>query len=106
VRGGLVRSRAQGMVDLDRQMRAEPVRAGLAAVRERRRGLAARDAPAQFGRDPAADAPLYGLLADAERLGQRAQRPARLAQRGQCGREQVAAPRGAQLTQPVGLPLR
>jgi len=100
VRGRLMRGRAQRTVDLDRQVRTKPVRAGLASVRERRRGLAVRHVAPQLGRDPAADTPLHGLLADAERLGQRAQRPACLAQGGQRRRQQLAAPRRAELAQP------
>ena len=92
----------QRMVDLDRQVRAEPVArwphggAGTAAAARSRSPAAAQLA----GREPAADAPLHGLLADAEGLGQRAQRPARLAERGQRGRQQLAVPRRAQLAQP------
>src|SRR6516162_906668 len=53
VRGGLVRGRAQRVVDLDRQVRTVPVRAGLTPVRERRWGLAVRHVATQLSRDPA-----------------------------------------------------
>ena len=116
-RRGLVRRRPQRLVDLDRQVRAQPLGAGLAAVREGRRRRvpghratrrtarrraacrAARRAARRTG-DPPPDAALHRLLADPEGLGQRAQRPARLAKRGQRGRQHLGVPRGTQLAQP------
>jgi hypothetical protein len=98
--GSPVRRGPQRTVDLDRQVRAVPVRAGHPSLREGRGRLAAGHLTAQGGGDPTADPGLHRLPADAERFGQRPQRPARLAQRGQRGRQQLAAPGGAQLAQP------
>ena len=95
-----MRGRAQRVVDLDRQVRAEPGRTGHPPVRERRRRFAAHVLP-QLGGHPAADARLHRLLADAQGLGQRAQRPARLGERRQRRRQQLAAPRRPQLPQPA-----
>ena len=60
---------------------------------------------AQLGRSPATDPGLHRLPADAERVGERAQRPARFVQRGQRRGQQLAAPAGAELAQPCGDPL-
>ena len=77
---GPVRRRAQRVVDLDRHVRAEPGRAGHPPLRERRRRLAGHPGITQAGQGPA-DPGLHRLPADAERLGQRAQRPAGIVQR-------------------------